>query len=54
VQLIEAPPGIVTPLPTPLIRQDVADWLDANTTRGWQVVHEGPPWADHAIAFDDL
>jgi hypothetical protein len=53
MHLIEAPPGTVTPFPTPTIRADMAEWLDANTQEKWRLTHEGPPWADFTLAFAD-
>jgi hypothetical protein len=51
--LIEVSSSIVTPFPSPMIRTDVAEWLREAITEGWRLVHEGPPWAEYAIAFQD-
>lgn len=53
MHLIEVPPSIVTPFPTPTLRPDVAEWLASKAHGGWRIVHEGPPWADFSLAFAD-
>lgn len=51
MHLIEVPPSFVAPFSAPAVRADVAAWLASHARAEWLIAHEGPPWADFALAF---
>ena len=54
MRLIEVPSSIVRPFPTPVIRSEVVEWLDVNSSKNWWLApNDGLPCADHANGLAD-